>query len=79
MKAFSYRKGLRIHTGHDEIGVRVLFLEMREDLGIRARVVAKPVVIVDPNVSEHLHLMLHLLRHRRSLLCRSSAGRHGWF
>ena len=67
-----------IFTRHDEISVRVLLSEVREDLGIGATIVAEPVVIVDPFIAEHLHLVLHLLRHRRDLgQCRFGGRGHG--
>lgn len=52
-------------TGHDVIGIGVFLLEIRDNVGIFARVVAKPVVVVDANVAEHVHVVLHLVRHRR--------------
>ena len=61
-------------TGHDEIGVGVLIAKVGKNFGIGTRIVAKPVVIVDPDVAEHLHFVLHLPRRRRS--CGAATG-HG--
>jgi hypothetical protein len=48
-------------TGHDERGILVLCLEVGEDLGIVAGVVAQPIVIVHAYVPEELHLARNLL------------------
>ena len=61
-------------TGHDEIGVGVLIAKVGKNFGIGTRIVADPVVVVDPDVAEHLHFVLHLLRRRRS--CGAAPG-HG--
>lgn len=45
---------------------------MGEHIGVTTRVVAEPVVIVDADVTEHLHFVPHLLRHRSR-----RHGRHG--
>ena len=60
--------------GHDEIGVGVLIAKVGKNFGIGTRIVAKPVVIVDPEVAKHLHLVLHLPCRRRS--CGATTG-HG--
>ena len=59
-------------TRHDEIGVGILIAKVGKNFGIGTRIVAKPVVIVDPDVAEHLHFMLHLPRCRRS--CGAATG-----
>lgn len=47
------------------MSIGILLLEVREDVGIRAGVIAEPVEVVNPHVAEHLHEVLHLLGHRR--------------
>ena len=60
--------------GHDEISVGVLIAKVGKNFGIGTRIIAKLVVIVDPDVAEHLHFVLHLPRRRRS--CGAAIG-HG--
>lgn len=59
-------------TCHHAIGILILRLQVIENLNIRARIVAEPVVVVDPRVAEELHHVPHLLRYRRLRI-----GRHG--
>lgn len=58
-------------TRHYTISVSVFLVEIREDLWVRARVVAEPVVVVHSNVPEHLHFVPHFLR-RRDGVCHGS-------